>query len=440
MENPNQYKAKMLLFNPYHDRLGRFAVRVGGAAVKGSVDELNRKLVEDKGFVAASVAVGIGLFGGEVRYGPRARKNVKESFDRAESRVPDEYKHPRAKVVGHKSTTGYVLAGAPITTNPANAIQLAMSLGYVITGQRRANISPACMRWASIDAKTKDQKDRKRMAETAVAHELIHTRKRSRGPWRQMLGGGVHMEEGMTELLLEAKTGYPSGAAYRTYSDSMARIAMKVNPRNRAGAINWIDSMHKMRASPQEVAAVLSKRYRVNFSGADVVRYTKGQASDLDFYLGPRQGASASLTGSYVKYGDRKRPNYDFNMFRAATGAVEAVGASLFLAGVGDIAWKGITAGVREAVKPTPHLDDPLSSLSSSDRQAVENDPFILIAQHVPLDKVAEIINYMKAKAADNGLDPLDIEMAFLQAFEFVANNSRNDEITSELDEQVPEK
>jgi hypothetical protein len=369
-------RVEIELFNPRHDKLGRFAPRRGGGF--GS---------REKVAIGAAIAAG-GLARGAVRYGPDAKARIKETSDRASSRVPDGYKNPDANIKMHTSTTRHIIAGRGIP-------QIGASLGFVTkAGSKDANISGTATKWAAKDAKKKKDRQKKIIAESVIAHELIHTRKRSRD--RRY---NPPIEEGLTELLLESKTGYPSGDAYRQYSDSMANIAMKVSGGDRQKALKWVDDAHRKSYDYNDISKQLA-RSGIDVSPRDLSYYAGGKPffRKAGGYsaLGDQRGASKALTGDFVKYGARGYSNFDATAY--ASIAVESLGWSALVMGGLGLAGEAVFA-------------DP------------ENPEFVLpdIIQHLPFKNIPKVISEAKKLAAKDGHDPEGVETQFAYASDFVA-------------------
>jgi len=278
------------LANPYHDELGRFTnaknavVAIGVSFGKNMIRE-SAELMKSKMFRAALYsALGLQVAGNVQSVGSSAER--KRSVQGVYKKIPGRLRHPRAVVRTHPGELSYVVSGRGSPTS-------ILSFGFVTRlGNRNAHISPFISHL--LGKKDKTNLERRR-AEHTVAHELVHTRRRTkrRGALSYVLG--MSIEEGFTDTISSKYTRWGS-PGYKAYSDAVSTMALKVGG-SRTKAMKWIEDKHLAGSRWMDVSRDLSAALGTNVSPFHVFAYVKNGRGKLAKLIGSPDGGYNKLTG-----------------------------------------------------------------------------------------------------------------------------------------------
>lgn len=249
------------LFNPYHDELGRFAEKPGGA-----VSDL-------------ALAGDIALRPNEKE---RLQKNI-SALGETLGHVSGTYKgkvHPLTNMddwVKMKGFRAIYVAGA---ANPESGdIYINPVLTASLAGRRSRFL-------------TMGVSDTRVLADSTIVHEMLHTRNRKSGTTNPGM-----MEEGCTEILTLAamkRSGTSMGEIYRTraYSEavfSLAKEARTRYPKSPNDAIKFIGDLHHQGITDDTVGLAFGGKYasdgRVRKLGGNIAN-CNGNWRDLVWLFG----------------------------------------------------------------------------------------------------------------------------------------------------------
>jgi hypothetical protein len=250
------------LFNPHHDKAGRFTSAKGGggrsAAPKGLAFSLDSSPDNQVGFFSKNKTLKLSdleqkKLNGTISDLTRFSKN---NFDG----LPDISTRPVLN-----------------TKDWAEEVQTSQGIGFFILGLRKENeliVSPgvsSSLAGAGQSSKALgvSDKDYNKIAQNTVIHESIHARRREHEIPFEKDGRSVNlknyvlsMEEGSTELLSQAaairKGSYSVNDAVRlgTYRDEVYRMTKEAQaryPDDPTAALKWVSSAHKTGFTPEGV-------------------------------------------------------------------------------------------------------------------------------------------------------------------------------------------